>query len=911
MYKIIFSLMFFSVVAYGEITLEEVREAIKEKGANWTAGSTSVSILPPEQQKFLCGLRIEPLPPDVPMYESPKGILYPDSLDWRCYTYNGHTDANWVTPIRYQGICGACWAFAVLGVVEAKMNVCGGVPDPTQNLAEQYLVSTCFPSGTCKGGTFGNTCNFVKNYGVPDEDCFPYEGAGDSLAHQIPCSDRCSNWEQRIVKISSYGGISNSVNSVKGALMDGPVVGGLDVYEDFLVYTGGIYERTSGAYENAHAIIIIGWNNRPYGHWICKNSWSPYWGEDGYFRIKWGQCSINAGSVYIGTPSGAAPKIRYVSTEISEVTGDSDGVLNPGEQVDLITTLENVPAYKTATSVTGILSTTSSDATMIDNTGSYPDIPGGSTGANSSNRFRVTFSETLTVVPFTLGVTATSYFTELGFSLKTSFDQAGWPAGIGQVRSSPLILDLDGDAQNEVIFGTDGGAVYVKNILGEDESGFPFQATGKIWGSAAVGDVNNNNELEIVVGSWEDTVYIIKKNGTILTRKALGNRILATPVLSDLDGDGDLEIIVGGYDGYLYVFHHNGADYPGFPYLLASGAKVFSGVAVGYIDGDAVKDIVVGCTNKNVYAVSSNGSPLSGWPFLAGGSIQGVPSIVDSSNPKIAVGSSDKKLYLIDAGGNEIFNVLAGGQIKGSPSFVDLDSNGEAELVFGSSDGNVYVYKGKNPFPGWPQSVGGGIDGELSFADLNNNGYPEIIVTTTGGHLWIYDKDGTLLKYFPMYSEASTLTPPAIEDIDKDGDLEVVFGSNAGVHIIDIKSQGSNDNCWNMYRCNPHRTGYYGGKFVAIEEEKPLPLVYSLSHSCPNPLDRRIAQIEYTLSKPSPVRLSIYNSVGQELTTLVSELQSSGAKSVQWDAHKVPSGIYFYKLRAGEFECTRKIVILK
>ncbi len=68
----------------------------------------------------------------------------------------------------------------------------------------------------------------------------------------------------------------------------------MNVYEDFIDYTGGIYEHTYGEYVNGHTIVIVGYGNENGNdYWLCKNSWGENWGEDGYFKIAFGECGID------------------------------------------------------------------------------------------------------------------------------------------------------------------------------------------------------------------------------------------------------------------------------------------------------------------------------------------------------------------------------------------------------------------------------------------------------------------------------------------------------------------------------------------------------------------------------------------------------------------------------------------
>merc|ERR1712046_398787 len=77
----------------------------------------------------------------------------------------------------------------------------------------------------------------------------------------------------------------------------GPVEAAFTVYSDFETYESGIYQHVSGSYEGGHAIRIVGWGTEDgVDYWKVANSWNPYWGEAGYFRIVRGsdECGIES-----------------------------------------------------------------------------------------------------------------------------------------------------------------------------------------------------------------------------------------------------------------------------------------------------------------------------------------------------------------------------------------------------------------------------------------------------------------------------------------------------------------------------------------------------------------------------------------------------------------------------------------
>ena len=94
-----------------------------------------------------------------------------------------------------------------------------------------------------------------------------------------------------------------------------------------------------------------------------------------------------------------------------------------------------------------------------------------------------------------------------------------------------------------------------------------------------------------------------------------------------------------------------------------------------------------------------------------------------------------------------------------------------------------------------------------------------------------------------------------------------------------------------------------------------LPLEFRLFDNYPNPFNAR-TELRYTLPKTSHVELSIINTLGQKVTTLVDDFKSAGTHSVIWDGRNnvgetVASGVYFYFIRAGDYIETRKMTLLK
>lgn len=300
-----------------EERIAEINRMIAEKGYHWIAGTTPVSGLSLEEKKRLCGLI--PPPPgterDLPVISAPGGALFDPVFDWR--------EMNGTTPAGDQGGCGSCWAFAAVGQMESHVLIYDGRPE---DLSEQQVIECNSYENGCGGGWAGAAYEVFADPGSVHENCMPYESRDD-----LPCiEDQCTVHG----RISDYSFISNSVNSIKQALLSGPVWTGIDVVERFYDYIGGCF-NWEDVVVGYHAVLIVGWDDTKCGGegaWIIKNSWGTGWGIDGYGYVKYGANGI-------GSPSY---QIDYIPSTVFVHVDSPDGgeTWNAGEYYDIEWTIQ-------------------------------------------------------------------------------------------------------------------------------------------------------------------------------------------------------------------------------------------------------------------------------------------------------------------------------------------------------------------------------------------------------------------------------------------------------------------------------------------------------------------------------------------------------------------------------------------
>ena len=275
--------------------LSKLQQEIKDKGYHYTVGPTSVIGYSVEE---LCGLDFQKeqlnLAPREPS-SLEKTLSLPASFDWNAQ--------GKCTPVKNQGNCLSCWAFASIGSYESALEISNSV---TTDLSEEYLVF-CSPQGY--GCNVGGSCAFLSMAaGTPLESCSPYLGTAPGC--QCP----------KYYPIQASYSVDTSAASIKQAIYShGGVYSTVAATNAFMAYTGGIFDNNDPSAPTNHAIVLVGWDDTKKA-WRLRNSWGTGWGEAGYMWIGYGCLRVGLGTQYAvpaGTNSQLAAPSNLTATTVS------------------------------------------------------------------------------------------------------------------------------------------------------------------------------------------------------------------------------------------------------------------------------------------------------------------------------------------------------------------------------------------------------------------------------------------------------------------------------------------------------------------------------------------------------------------------------------------------------------------
>ena len=436
----------------------------------------------------------------------------------------------------------------------------------------------------------------------------------------------------------------------------------------------------------------------------------------------------------------------------------------------------------------------------------------------------------------------------------------GFPARIGpSIEGEPVLADLQGRGHLAAIVADADGMVHAldgktaQELKGWPVSLNPTRVTKAhdgieprfepVINNPAVGDLDHNGRLSVVVTSTTGRVYVFGANGKRrrgwpkVMRSGVSQPPIprpempytrlphqgasSPPLLQDMDGDGKLEIVQGGWDGRLYAWHPGGRPLAGWPIevklpddhqppsgnFVVKDHKLATAPAVADLDGDGKPELVVrsqytdipmgGITPGGVahlHAYHADGSPVAGFPV----EMQGLVEYYGSAQEFITEGTYAPTAADVDGDGND--------EVAGSPIFTPpslFDGDGSLVTQYGSAPNAAQAFltvqanpaaviggslPADEPVTFTTSGAFGKLGGTLVYSQPETGGASIAAGIATAGsgapiknYLTAHDaQSGSPVSGFPSEIQGlNFLGAPVIADVSGDGKPDVISGADS------------------------------------------------------------------------------------------------------------------------------------
>jgi hypothetical protein len=506
-----------------------------------------------------------------------------------------------------------------------------------------------------------------------------------------------------------------------------------------------------------------------------------------------------------------------------------------------------------------------------------------------------------------------------------------------ELRGIPIqgvTLDFDGEIRDETspMMGADENDARSNDMFGEpfvtEISGTAFSITAAKFDNLladglAIPDYDNNQVL----------LFHYNGDKTFSQSGALQTPYPPTEVkFHDLDKDSHKDLIVGFYANYLQIFWGDGAGgFPSNTILNTSGhvksieigndnffqeQQVFLTIDDGgfppnisfmaYIADDNGRE------NVEVVLIKKPGTNVPDTIYavmddIAIGNIDaepndeivaltiGIPSPVYIFNDTTVSGN----YYPYSTNYRYVFGNTSSLTSSSSISIADFDDDGDNDILStGFSSDEIILLRNLGNFSFFDEEIITRQTEGFVVMDYENDGDKDIVtmnrlLETNGITVFLNDGFGNFTVRENCYFPYADGVPWSIiaSDFDLDGRTDIAITSTS-------------DSLYVLYNL--------GGGTVGIQEEEIIetPTTFSLAQNFPNPFNPTTT-IQFSLPQAGDVSLKIYNLLGEEVKTLVDEYRQAGKHSAQFNANNLASGIYFYRIQAGSFVETKKMILLR
>ncbi|MDX2128303.1 MAG: FG-GAP-like repeat-containing protein [Chloroherpetonaceae bacterium] len=448
--------------------------------------------------------------------------------------------------------------------------------------------------------------------------------------------------------------------------------------------------------------------------------------------------------------------------------------------------------------------------------------------------------------------------------------------------------------------------VLLKDSLAQEWRGFALSSRYRYnTQHIAFADMNNDGKIDLIrSGSQSVTVLLGNGSGQFshLASWNVGKRHqqLAT---ADLDADGNTDLLVSDYDqNCFYIFYGlgDGLTTAGYKYTLGGHARH---LAVADFNDDGILDILAVHLGSN--------QPIHVYQFFGNGTRNfPTPVVIATEEP------ASRELKLADFNKDGKIDV-----------FFSLSSIAAGFILYCKSDGTLSSPVYMAPFHENEISMGATI------ADFNKDGILDWAYARFGDFAL---RIGTPEGKFHLVDSIPNTSPFDIEaaDIDLDGVYDLFYAHNDSLSYslhngstpftkfialhqspripkfvsVDINK----DRFMDIVSFDTDSIFVYLnlGNSLQSPEEPQKPIAFELEQNFPNPFNPSTT-IRYKIEGSTFLTLEVFDMLGKKVATLANEFKPAGSYEVQFQARGLASGLYFYRLKAGSFQESKKMLLLK